>query len=210
MVMCSTPLTSIRMYAEMLEAGMAPPTAQKDYLATIRTEAERLGTLVESVLTFAELERGKRAPGTQGSLEAVVHEVVRVLQPIATARGVRITVELGELGSTPVPRESLAQVLHNLLDNAVKFADAPHQVTLRAHRDALLRLTVHNSGPPVPDALLRRMFQPFVRGENELTRRTKGTGIGLAVVRGLVQDLGGTVTARNAPGGLEITVELPA
>lgn len=205
-----TPLTSIRMYAEMLEAGMAPPTAQKDYLATIRTEAERLGTLVESVLTFAELERGTRSPSNQGPLGAVVDEVVRVLQPIATARGAQITVDLGELGSTQVPREALAQVLHNLLDNALKFAGEPHQVTLRAHRDALLRLTVHNSGPRVPEALLRRMFQPFVRGENELTRRTRGTGIGLAVVQGLVQDLGGTVTARNAPGGLEITVELPA
>ncbi|MFT7519043.1 MAG: two-component system OmpR family sensor kinase, partial [Kiritimatiellia bacterium] len=89
-------------------------------------------------------------------------------------------------------------------------ADSP-QVSVRAAIiDGVVVLRVQDRGPGVDRKVQKRMFQPFVRGERELTRRTRGTGIGLALVRARVEGMGGTVTAANhAEGGLEVVVRLP-
>lgn len=200
-----TPLTSIRMYAEMLEQGVAPEASRASYLATIREEAERLGVLVERVLTFAALERGDISPGETAPLQEVVARVVRVLEPIATARGVTLHTEVSA-GLPQVPQALSEQILHNLLDNAIKFAGAPHRVHIRAHAD---RIEIENTGRAPSPHLLARMFEPFVRGESERTRRTRGTGIGLAIVRGLAAAMGARVVARACPGGTLFTVILP-
>ncbi len=103
-------------------------------------------------------------------------------------------------------------VLFNLVDNAVKYADgaATKEIALGCRRDGDgVRLTVRDHGPGVPASNLRRIFEPFYRAEDELTRRQKGTGLGLALVRGLADEMGARVSGRNLPeGGFEVEIVL--
>ncbi|MCA9697831.1 MAG: HAMP domain-containing histidine kinase, partial [Myxococcales bacterium] len=123
-----TPLTSIRMYSEMLEQGMVTDADRRhSYHSTIRSEAERLSRLVEQVLTLAPLE-GSTMSGTMlgaGQRERVgevVDRVVAVLEPQAAARGLGVEVELDGVAEAALPGDALAQILTNVLDNAIKFS----------------------------------------------------------------------------------------
>ena len=106
------------------------------------------------------------------------------------------------------------QVLFNLLDNALKYSRQADEKEIvlkcrRDHRGVVLAVSDH--GPGVAGRHLKKIFEPFYRGENELTRTSKGTGIGLALVRGLVERMGGTVAGRNASGGgFEVSIFLTA
>jgi signal transduction histidine kinase len=211
-----TPLTSIRMYSEMLEQGMVPDAQrQRSYHGTIRGEAERLSRLVEQVLSLARLDERQHSligEREQASLEAVVTGVVELLRPQAEARELRVDVALEEAAAaTRVPRDALAQIVTNLVDNAIKFspiAGAPIELTATRRADTL-SLRVRDRGPGVAPELLPRMFEAFVRGQREHEQATPGTGIGLAVVEALVVELGGRVRARNrVEGGLEIEIDV--
>jgi signal transduction histidine kinase len=213
-----TPLTSIRMYSEMLEQGMVGERErQRSYHETIRREAERLSRLVEQVLTLARVEDGPRSlvgEGERAPLRDVVESVVELLEPLASARELGIRVELdAEVAACELPRDPLAQILTNLVDNAIKFTPsggAAIEILARS-TSPLVSLVIRDGGRGVEPELLPRMFEPFVRGQREHEQATPGTGIGLAVVRALVNEIGGRVHARNRSDGqgLEIEVSLP-
>ncbi|MFH1463457.1 MAG: HAMP domain-containing sensor histidine kinase [Pseudomonadota bacterium] len=210
-----TPLTSIRMMAEILRDGMVPDEDRRQqYYQIITAEAERLSRLIGNVLTLARLERGTPLPErVVGDAGEVLRQAVEVLGPHARELGFTLEVWVApDLPSARMDRDALLQVLVNLLDNALKFSAEAEikRVVIEARPGSggvLLRVRDH--GPGVPPRQLRRIFEPFFRGERELTRRTRGTGIGLALVRGLVIRMGGRIQARNHPeGGLEVTVAL--
>jgi signal transduction histidine kinase len=211
-----TPLTTIRMYGEMLRDGVvADPQRQREYHGTLVTEAERLSRLVGNVLELARIERGTAA-GEAELLEpaAVVREAATLVGPLVEGAGAALEVTVsGELPPVRVERDALVQALSNLVDNAVKFSASAtdRRVHLGARREADdVAFVVRDHGPGVPRGQLQQIFEPFFRGERELTRRTTGTGIGLALVAGLAQRSGGAVAARNHPqGGLEVTLILP-
>lgn len=206
-----TPLTSIRMYAEMLRDGMVPdPERQAVYHGTITAEAERLTRLIANVLELSRMEQGAPRPEpVAGDLNTLVTEAVTLLRPHATASGVEIRVDLPTLPPVQLERDALVQIVMNLVDNAIKFG-GQGEVVVTARRDGThVVLLVRDHGPGVPRKQLRHIFEPFYRGERELTRTTKGTGIGLALVQGLMRDMGGRVQARNHPeGGLEVALSL--
>lgn len=207
-----TPLTSIRMYAEMLRDGMVPSAdRQHTYHATITTEAERLSRLIDNVLELSRVEQGRARPApVVGPVGPVIDDALAMLRPHAAAVGVELVVDVASgLPPVAIDRDGLIQVLVNLVDNAVKFG-GQGTVRLRvAPEGGGAVLVVRDEGPGVPRAQLRRIFEPFFRGERELTRTTRGTGIGLALVRTLVEEMGGRVSAANHPeGGLEVRVHL--
>jgi len=203
-----TPLTAIRMYADMLRDGMATSEEKRDeYYRTIGSESERLSRLIDNVLEFSRLEKGGRElTWVVGGLEDVLDEVAGKLRPHLQHAGFELVVEL-ESGLPPVryDRDAVVQMLFNLVDNALKYArDArPRRVVLRCAREADGRVTlsVRDFGPGVPRRQLTRVFEPFYRGEAELTRRTQGSGIGLALVKDLAQAMGAAVRGVNAEGG---------
>jgi signal transduction histidine kinase len=210
-----TPLTSIRMYSEMLEQGMiAEPTRQTGYHRTIRNEAERLSRLVEQVLTLARLDQASGATRVDEAapLAEIVEGVVELLRPQAEQRTLTLDVRLApDCAAAKLPRDTLTQVLTNLVDNAIKFSSpSAGAVELRASATAKgVRLVVADRGPGVEPELIERMFEPFVRGRAAEESATPGTGIGLALVRSLVTELGGRISARaREGGGLELIVEL--
>jgi signal transduction histidine kinase len=111
-------------------------------------------------------------------------------------------------------RDALLQVLFNLVDNAIKYArDAQERrISLECRRSgANVAVLVRDRGPGVAPRHLPRLFEPFFRGETELTRRTQGAGIGLALVKGLVERMGAGISGRNAEGGgFEVAIEFRA
>ncbi len=210
-----TPLTAIRMMGEILRDGMVPSEDRRQqYYETITAESERLSRLIGNVLELARLERGGgKVERVVGPVGEVLEQVLEVLGPHARQKGFTLELMLApDLPAVSMDRDALLQVLLNLVDNALKFAvladDKRIVLQARAH-GAEVVLAVRDHGPGVPSRQLHRIFQPFYRGERELTRRTKGTGIGLALVAGLVQRMGGRVEALNHPeGGLEVRVVL--
>jgi signal transduction histidine kinase len=211
-----TPLTAIRLYGEMLRDGLVPnETKRRQYFEVITAESERLTRLVNNVLELAKLQRKKRGVSpVAGPIEPVLREVVDVLEPHAKNEGFEIRIEVPpDLPDALFDRDALQQVFFNLLDNAIKYSkNGPRRLVLieAERRDGGVSVAIVDHGPGVKERHLGRVFEPFFRGESELTRTAKGTGIGLALVRGLVESMGGTVTGENlAGGGFKVRVSLP-
>ena len=198
-----TPLTAIRMYAEMLRDGMVGDEAKRDeYYATITSESERLSRLIDNVLEWSKLEKEQRELSlTLAPVEPVLREVARVLRPHAEARGFELVVDIEpDLPSARYDADALQQIVFNLVDNGLKYAAEAE--CKRIHVSAVRRsegveIAVRDFGPGVAPSQLPLVFEAFYRAEDELTRRTKGTGIGLALVRGLAEAMGGRAQARN-------------
>ncbi len=210
-----TPLTAIRMYAEMLEGGLVEDDARRrDYYRTITAESERLSRLINNVLELARIEkRQTRLALILGDVSPVVREALEVLRPHVEREGFILELEqAGPLPSVSFEPDALRQILFNLIDNALKYSrDASERrisVRLVAVPPGRVLLCVRDRGPGVHRELLGAIFQPFFRAEHELTRKTQGTGIGLSLVSGLVERMGGTVRGANAEPGFEIRVEL--
>jgi signal transduction histidine kinase len=202
-----TPLTAIRMYGEMLRDGIVPSEEKRaEYHRHITQESERLSRLINNVLEFSRLENGKRDVAlVAGPVAPVVREVAEILRPHVEGEGFALHVETEDgLPAVRFERDALVQVLCNLVDNAVKYsADAAQREIVLACRkhDGRVVVAVRDHGPGVASRHLGRIFDPFYRGESELTRRSKGVGLGLALVRGLAAKMGARVSGRNAPGG---------
>ncbi len=212
-----TPLTAIRMYGEMLRDDMVPEESKRrQYYETITAETERLTRLVQNVLELSQLEQKKRAMKMEvGDVAEVVREAIGLIGPHAEKAGFILRLEAGEdLPPVRFDRDALKQVLFNLVDNALKYsrhaADKEIVLSCQAEGERVV-VRVTDRGPGVPRRHLKKIFEPFYRAENELTRRSKGTGIGLALVCGLVEQMGGSVAGANgASGGFEVAVALPA
>jgi signal transduction histidine kinase len=212
-----TPLTAIRMYAEMLRDGMVPSEdKQREYAGTITTESERLSRLIDNVLEFSRLEQGTRGVElVTGPLGPIVEEAARILEPHARQAGFELRVEIApDLPPVRYDRDAVLQVVFNLVDNALKYAAtaSDRRVVLSCTAaEGGVQFCVRDRGPGVPPRHLPRIFEAFYRGENELTRSTRGTGIGLALVRGLAERMGVDVSGRNASdGGFEVALRFPA
>jgi signal transduction histidine kinase len=158
------------------------------------------------VLEFSRIEQGRRETRlVAGDVGPVVREGAAILEPHARDAGfaVEVTVDPG-LPPVRFERDAVLQVVFNLVDNALKYArDAGERViSIHCAREGDgVRVAVRDRGPGVSDEHLGHIFEPFYRCENELTRTAKGTGIGLALVRGLADAMGARVSGRNLDGG---------
>ncbi|MDH3518917.1 MAG: ATP-binding protein [Myxococcales bacterium] len=202
-----TPLTAIRMYAEMLRDGLIDSdTRKREYYATITEESERLTRLVDNVLEFSRLERGGREMSLQvGPVGPILEEAAERLRAEAGRQGFSIEVHVeDELPAVCFDRDALLQVLLNLIDNAMKYSSSAceRSITLEARQiGEEIGVCVRDHGPGVPSHQQRKIFDPFYRAADERTRSVAGTGIGLALVKELCSRMGAAVTAANADGG---------
>jgi signal transduction histidine kinase len=212
-----TPLTAIRMHAEMLEEDLVDGAPKRhEYYRTITRESERLSRLIDNVLTFAQLERKSHRLETRvGDISGVVRESIDVLRPHVQAHAFSIELELPTLPTLlPDVRfepDALKQVLFNLVDNALKYArdGAERRIIVRCEPEAGgVALSVCDRGPGVRRDQLKTIFQPFFRGENELTRKNQGTGLGLSLVQGLAGAMGASVRCENTHPGFAVRVHL--
>ena len=212
-----TPLTSIRMYAEMLQEGrQRDPAKRRRYLSTIVEEAQRLTRLVNRVLDFAQLERGRRRYDLKElDLEQLCRGVLEGERPRLEQAG--FTVRFDASGWKPAEaevrgdQEALAQVLLNLLSNAEKYSEDRKEIAVElAGEEGKSRLRVLDRGRGVAPAQARQLFREFYRADDALTSRVKGTGLGLAIARRIVRDHGGELAYLPREGGGSIfQIELP-
>lgn len=210
-----TPLALIRASADTLATRQDLERAQIDrYLGIIRKESKRLSDLVNTVLEFARI--GRKA----GTYDLATADVAALLTDFLETYGPHVREQGFELHTrlpggplfARVDREALHLVLVNLLDNAVKFSGNQKSiaVTLDAH-DGQARLRVRDLGIGIDPRDQKRIFDSFFRVEGEFVKKTRGTGIGLALAREIVHSHGGQITVESKPGkGSTFTVQLPA
>jgi two-component system sensor histidine kinase KdpD len=211
-----TPLASIKASAESLLQEEVPwtPGERRAFTLAIREEADRLNRLVENLLDVSRIEAGALRPARQlYPLEALVDDVVGRLRG-PTARH-RVVVDVPEdLPPVPLDYVLVGQALANLLENAVKHTPPGSTVTVSARQegDAVV-LAVTDDGPGIPAAALPRVFDKFFRVSGGDTARTPGTGLGLAVVRGVAEAHGGAAAVASPPPGAlrgtRFTLSLP-
>jgi len=213
------PLASVRLLAENLQrGGDASAERRREYYDLIVRECRRLGTLVQNVLDWSRIERGRREYEPRPTdLPALVSETARILEPQFAPRRVRLVLRLPE----PAPDsasdlvdadpDAVQQCLVNLLDNALKHAPEDSEVVLALERGAdAWALSVADSGPGIPESEHRRIFDRFHRLGSELRRETEGIGIGLSIVKHIVEGHRGTVRVESHPGrGARFVVTLP-
>ncbi|MGD8883233.1 MAG: ATP-binding protein [Desulfobacterales bacterium] len=211
-----TPLTNIRMYIEMLEQGIAKDTErEQEYFQIINSEGSRLSRLINNVLDLAKLEKKQRSLNLiKGTFEEVVAEVQTVMQAKLQQEGFTLKIVQENIRPFNYDREAMIQVLINLIENSIKFGQSAgrKEITVRIYQDAdRVKIAVADRGPGIPRHALKKVFDDFYRVDNALARKTRGTGIGLALVKKFINLIGGQVSAENNPeGGCTIIISLPS
>ncbi len=214
-----TPLTSIRMYAEMLEKGWVQ-SADKlaEYYRSLRTESERLSRLVENVLDFSRIQKGRKRYAFQlGDVNTCVTDVIAMMRPYAEQHGFTIEVELAAGKEMPFDKDAVTQIVVNLIDNAVKYARTAQDKTilLRTRREGRFTIIeVEDHGPGIPHRQRQKVFEQFYRYGAEFQQnrsQTTGTGLGLALVKRFAEAHNGFVEIHSAqPCGVTLKVGLAA
>ncbi len=209
-----TPLAGILGMLELAKPGTADPAVRK-YLDTAEHAARHLLTIVNDILDFAQLEKGRLAvTSTPFSVRALVESTIPLVAAAAEERGNGMEVRIAD----DLPRQILGdegrlrQVLLNLLSNAVKFT-SQGTVSVEArtvdagHR---LLLTVADTGIGMAPEMQQRIFESFVQADESIARRFGGTGLGLPICRQLLALMGGSISVESSPGrGSLFTVDLP-
>jgi signal transduction histidine kinase len=213
-----TPLTTFRMYAEMLAGGMVPEADQRQrYLDTLRVEADRLAHLVENVLQYARLERGR--PGKRRedvSLAAILDRCESRLAERAAQGEMKLDVQLDDADrglTLATDSAAVEQILFNLVDNACKYAApaADKRIHLQISTErSRVRIAVRDHGPGISRAGRKKLFRPFSKSVHEAASTAPGVGLGLALCRRLAADLGGRLDLESpTEGGAAFVLTLP-
>jgi two-component system phosphate regulon sensor histidine kinase PhoR len=199
-----TPLSMIQGYVETLLAGAKDdPAVATRFLETIERHTQRLGLLIEDLLTSSELESGRaRLDLRPVLLRDLTTKACEDFEARARARGVRFQNEVPPDLRVQADSDRLQQVFANLLDNAIKYGRADGLVTLGALplADQRAQIWVQDDGPGLPAEALTRVFERFYRVDKARSREAGGTGLGLAIVKDIIRAHGGEVWAESRPG----------
>jgi len=209
-----TPLSVIRMFGETLELGRVPDEERRrEYYRVITRESERLSRLIDNVLDFSRIEGGRqRYEWVPTAVEPLVRDTLDAFTYPLEQQGFKIEVSVApDLPDVPMDADAIGQALSNLIDNAVKYSGAERSIVLDARREGdRLALSVTDHGIGIPAAEHARIFEKFYRVGQSETQSRRGSGVGLALVRHIVEAHGGAVTVQSAPGqGSRFTLWLP-
>lgn len=202
-----TPAAVLRAYAEALGEDVAPESRQ-EYLHTIVEEADRMAALVNELLDLSHLEGAKEALKREPvDLKALVEGCFERLRLPMQERGLDLELQLKPITVTGDARR-LEQAVGNLALNVLRHADpGPVRAALTIEGGRTAVLAVENRCPAIPPEQLKRLWEPFYKGD--LSRSGEGSGLGLAVVRNIVARHGGSCRAESTRGGIRFYVELP-
>jgi signal transduction histidine kinase len=207
-----TPLTSISGYVELLLEG-EDDQEKRDHLAVVDRNAQRLLGLVSDLLFSARLQGGRlELERTRIDLRTLVAHAVASARPRAEAAAVELDAEVGDVGEVDGEAVRLAQLLDNLVSNAIKFTPAGGRVLVRLEqRGSDVRVEVSDTGIGIAEAERERLFERFFRAQTALERQIQGTGLGLYISHAIVEAHGGRIAVQSGEGeGTTFLVELPA
>ena len=207
-----TPLAQMRMYTEMLLLGRTRDALEsRQWIAIIMREARRLESSVENILFFSHLDALRtRLEREATDIGQLVESVVDGYVPLAEAREMRLLADAPHGMVMSIDPRAVRRMVGNLIDNALAFGPPGQTIRIDVARDGDdIVLSVTDEGPGIPRQQRQRIFQPFDRTDTPVPPGS-GTGIGLAVVHGLVRQHGGRIEIRDADGGgASLVVTLP-
>ena len=209
-----TPLTSIRMYGEMLREGWTTEDKRQQYYDYIFDESERLTRLINNVLQLARMTRNELPVDLK---EYTVAELIDTVRSKISSQVERAEFKLNlscddSINDTKILADAdyFIQIIINLVDNAIKFSSKSEiqQIDISCHplRNNKVQFTIRDYGPGINKDQMRKIFDLFYRTENELTRETVGTGIGLSLVQQLVRSMHGKIDIINKEPGAEFQI----
>ena len=213
-----TPLTAIKMYAELLQnSWVASEEKKQKYYGQIASEADRLSRLIQNVLNLSKLDGNRwNVQLRMAKPKEVLDDFISTYSKNVEKQGFELTVSSDTDAnniSLMIDRDAIMQILMNLVDNSLKFSkNAEYKminVELRI-KGTDMYLAVRDYGPGIPPSEMKKVFQEFYRVENEMTRQTSGTGIGLSMVKKLCTLCNMTIELENANPGLRTKIHFPS
>jgi signal transduction histidine kinase len=209
-----SPLTSIRQMSEMLfNDRIKTNSRKKEYYSVMLEQSERLSHLIDNILDFSKIEEGKKAfRFEKTNLTELIDRVKSVFQKSVANEGFSVFSSVPETLPEPViDKEAIQQVLYNLLDNAYKYSGNSKNIEIIVESTpASVKISVKDFGIGIQREDQHKIFDRFFRGGNELTRPVKGSGIGLTIVKKIIEAHRGTITLDSTPGkGSTFQVTLP-
>ena len=205
-----TPLQGIIGSAELLESGVVQPGDVPRFVGHIRSEAQRLVTLINDIIRLSELDEGGALPSEPVELLSLCRDTAQSLAPAAEAHTVTVSVT-GEEVTVPGVRRLISEVFTNLCDNAIKYNRDGGSVSVTVSRDGGdAVVSVSDTGIGIPPEHQSRVFERFYRVDKSHSKASGGTGLGLSIVKHAVLYHHGTVEVHSVPGeGTTFTVRLP-
>lgn len=209
-----TPLSLIRLYAETLEMGrLTSPEKYHEYYSIIRKESERLTGLINNILDFSRIEAGRKEYDfRETDLRELVHNTLESYRYQIEQNGFAFEERIAEdVPPLRVDREAMARSLLNLVNNALKYSQDRKFIGVNLFRDnGSVMLEVEDHGIGIPPQEQAKIFEKFYRVGDPLVHNTKGSGLGLSLVRHIVHAHGGEVMVDSAPGrGSKFVIILP-
>jgi signal transduction histidine kinase len=208
-----TPLSLIRLYAETLEMGrLTTPEKYQEYYCIIRKESERLTALINNILDFSRIEAGRKEYDfRETDMRELVHNTLDSYRYQIEQHGFTFEEKIDEVPSLRVDREAMARSLVNLVNNALKYSQDRKYIGVNLYREnGSVKLEVIDHGIGIPRQEQQKIFEKFYRVGDPLVHNTKGSGLGLSLVRHIAQAHGGEVVVDSAPGqGSKFTISLP-
>jgi signal transduction histidine kinase len=211
-----TPLASIRVFGELMRNGrVLHPDKVHEYGELIESESRRLSRLVDNILDFSRIEKGRKVyEATEVDPAALVGDAVAAFAPHARQAGFDVVYDAPRdpLPSIAADESALTQAILNLLDNAMKYSGASrHVVVALSAEDGGVAVSVTDNGIGIPREEQTRIFNRFHRVSSSLVHDVKGAGLGLALVKHVVEAHGGSISVRSWPGtGSTFTIHVPA
>ena len=202
------PIAALIGLEDLLIAGGLTPEENQDFIVRMRKETERIHRILRDLLAFARPSAEAAGPPQPGDVEGAVHDTMALVMPHPALRNVELAIDLeSDLPHVQLGREQIVQIVLNLVLNAADaVGDGGHVRITAAATPSGVRLAVEDDGPGVSPDVRDRLFEPFVTTKEV----GKGTGLGLAVCRGLVEAVGGTIQLdESAPKGARFVIELP-
>jgi signal transduction histidine kinase len=211
-----TPLSLIRMFAETLEMNrVTDEAARREYYAVITRESERLTRLINNVLDFSRIESGRQRYEVRPTpVEPVIQEALEAFRYPLAQHGFKLDVEIApDLPDVPMDGAAVGQALANLIDNALKYSGEGRRLRVAASREPAgegVRIEIADDGIGIPPAEVERIFEKFYRVGRSETQGHRGSGLGLALVKHVVEAHGGRVRVESRLGeGSRFTLHLP-
>jgi len=206
-----TPIAVILTQTQSALARERPATEYRETLEACQRATQRMRRLIESLLELAHLDAGQGSlRRDECALSQIAADGIELIRPLATERSIQIRADLSPAACHGDP-ERLAQVLTNLLSNAIDYNHAGGEIRVTTkHLNGAAMLIIHNTGPDIPTDDLPRIFERFHRTDRARTGTAGHSGLGLAITKAIVQAHGGSIQAASEPGrGTTISVTLP-
>ncbi|MGZ4134385.1 MAG: sensor histidine kinase, partial [Tumebacillaceae bacterium] len=197
-----SPLTSIRGFVQAMLDGTIPPEDARPFLERIHKESQRLGNLVDELLTLSSLENddGQDRMQAHSSLAFAVREAVETLHPLMLEKGIDLQCKIDDV-QVRGESERIVQIVINLLSNAIRFSHEQGKIEIHVRQEAGMgRVEVIDQGIGIPQEDVERVFERFYKVDKARTSIQGGTGLGLAIAKRIAELYGGTIGLRSAWG----------